>query len=76
MLRLVCVSRGCTFLIHSNVSNNDGMHCCAACMKNTAQHGNRCEKVVASIHNTPTVRKVIPETSDVTDPETSAPASN
>ena len=51
------------------------MHCCASCMRNASIHGSACEKVIASIYNTPIVPKVIPDTSatGVTVPEVKAP---
>ena len=53
MPRLICVSRGCSYLVHTNVKNNDGMHCCAACKKNAGKHGVLCEKTVVPTYVLP-----------------------
>ena len=47
MSRPTCVSKACSFLIHTDVSNNNGMHCCLMCMKFAGRHGPLCKKEVA-----------------------------
>jgi hypothetical protein len=38
-----CLTKGCEYLQHSNVFNNNGFFCCKAC-KNNNGHGHCCEK--------------------------------
>lgn len=47
MSRPTCVSKGCSYLIHTDVSNNNGMHCCLMCMRMAGKHGPLCKKEVA-----------------------------
>ena len=46
MSRPTCVSKACSFLIHTDGINNNGMHCCLMCMKFAGRHGPLCKKEV------------------------------
>lgn len=37
-----CARYGCSFLVHSDRKNNNGLYCCKSCMNNIG-HGNLCE---------------------------------
>ena len=43
-----CQTLNCTFKIHTNLANNNRLHCCKTCMTNPNNHGSRCEKMVIS----------------------------
>jgi hypothetical protein len=41
---MLCQSAGCSYKIHPNPKNNDGFHCCNACMKTPNKHGPACRQ--------------------------------
>lgn len=45
--RVRCISAGCTFLTNTNKLNNNGAHCCYACMTTAGTHGSACEQTLA-----------------------------
>jgi hypothetical protein len=46
---LKCKKIDCIYEIHSDISNNDGTHCCKACMI-SGNHGPKCENNICKIN--------------------------
>jgi len=51
-----CSRINCNFLVHDNINNNRGTHCCRACKRN-GKHGQACQKKLVEETNIVLVEK-------------------